>query len=551
MFNFLFEGKVGDILAPIAGASNQLCFAIQHHKNDEVQKIVISGYDFSKLDSGPSPIHVACRYDNRFAIDLILSRAVSVDFADSGGNTLLHIASKYGHIELCRYLIDKGSSPSKKNLQKQTPYDIANNHTLRQYLLPLQLHSEREQEQLDASRIPPPPMGFGLSVPQHSQQDSYPPSPSIPPPPPPPPSSPAPPPPVFAPLSLRPVQSGQISPPTPFSALTPPPLGNATPTMIKPALNLTQIPNDGFHSSSSDPALAKKYGHVVQVVHTAPPPTLARTGSGGAETLSLQAPAPVQAPRPPSATSFPPPIALPPALSLATPITSQFSASEPSPSPNSPFLHSEPRPPSAPPPVATLNPSAAAAPNTTNTRTFVSNNNSSPRFIPNDGFHSSSSDPRLAEKYGHVKEAINIAPPPTSGAGPGMGYQPALSQYSLYANGGASPAATTQTAYSRYVAYDHISNSSAPSPVPPQLPLLGGMVSTPWGRGGGSTLLPTTTSAVSGGGGAPSAMGGGPPSPTSKHVQTSRPLNIFNPSTDCDVGNSNTIVIDAKSRSVL
>ena len=36
MFNFIFEGKLGEILAPVL-PSNQLYLAIQHHKNAEVQ----------------------------------------------------------------------------------------------------------------------------------------------------------------------------------------------------------------------------------------------------------------------------------------------------------------------------------------------------------------------------------------------------------------------------------------------------------------------------------------------------------------------------------
>ena len=39
MFNFIFEGKLGEILAPVL-PSNQLYLAIQHHKNGEVQELV-------------------------------------------------------------------------------------------------------------------------------------------------------------------------------------------------------------------------------------------------------------------------------------------------------------------------------------------------------------------------------------------------------------------------------------------------------------------------------------------------------------------------------
>jgi hypothetical protein len=76
MFKFLLEGKIGEILAPVTGISNQLFLAIQHHRNDEVNHIVISNSSDwnSTADSGYSALHVSCRYNNRFAVDLLLSR---------------------------------------------------------------------------------------------------------------------------------------------------------------------------------------------------------------------------------------------------------------------------------------------------------------------------------------------------------------------------------------------------------------------------------------------------------------------------------------------
>jgi hypothetical protein len=77
MFNFLFDGKIGEILAPVTGTTNQLYLAIQHHKNEDVQTL-INSYSNPSLsqvaDNGQAPIHVACRHNNAFALDLILSR---------------------------------------------------------------------------------------------------------------------------------------------------------------------------------------------------------------------------------------------------------------------------------------------------------------------------------------------------------------------------------------------------------------------------------------------------------------------------------------------
>ena len=69
---------------------------------------------------------------------------VGVDFIDQQGNTPLHYAAKYGHLDLCRFLIDRGAFAGKKNDQGQTAYDTAGSHTARQYLLPLHFQSERK-----------------------------------------------------------------------------------------------------------------------------------------------------------------------------------------------------------------------------------------------------------------------------------------------------------------------------------------------------------------------------------------------------------------------
>ena len=77
MFNFIFDGRIGDILAPVV-PTNKLFLAIQHHKNDEVNKLILNNDMQRNADGGYSAIHVACRYNNRYALETILSRGNEV-----------------------------------------------------------------------------------------------------------------------------------------------------------------------------------------------------------------------------------------------------------------------------------------------------------------------------------------------------------------------------------------------------------------------------------------------------------------------------------------
>lgn len=64
--------------------------------------------------------------------------------ADNSGNTPLHYASKGGHTELAKMLVGQGAVVEKRNAMRLTAYEVATDHVIRQFLLPLQLKvSER------------------------------------------------------------------------------------------------------------------------------------------------------------------------------------------------------------------------------------------------------------------------------------------------------------------------------------------------------------------------------------------------------------------------
>ena len=98
------------------------------------------------VEGGHYAIHQACRHNNLFVLELLMSRGVSVEHLDQSGNSPLHFAARYGHHDLCKFLVDRGAFAGRKNASGQTPYDVAHSHVVRQYLLPLQFQSERAEQ---------------------------------------------------------------------------------------------------------------------------------------------------------------------------------------------------------------------------------------------------------------------------------------------------------------------------------------------------------------------------------------------------------------------
>lgn len=65
--------------------------------------------------------------------------------ADKAGNTPLHYASKGGHTEMVKMLVGQGAAVEQRNGSKLTAYDVATDHVIRQFLLPLQLKVRAER----------------------------------------------------------------------------------------------------------------------------------------------------------------------------------------------------------------------------------------------------------------------------------------------------------------------------------------------------------------------------------------------------------------------
>lgn len=76
MFNFIFDGKLGEILAPLQ-PSNQLFLSIQHHKHNDLKLLLstMSNHEITTLcDGGMYAVHVACKFSNMPALEWLLEK---------------------------------------------------------------------------------------------------------------------------------------------------------------------------------------------------------------------------------------------------------------------------------------------------------------------------------------------------------------------------------------------------------------------------------------------------------------------------------------------
>eukprot|EP00538_Stauroneis_constricta_P000509 CAMPEP_0119553754 /NCGR_PEP_ID=MMETSP1352-20130426/6427_1 /TAXON_ID=265584 /ORGANISM="Stauroneis constricta, Strain CCMP1120" /LENGTH=984 /DNA_ID=CAMNT_0007600219 /DNA_START=188 /DNA_END=3142 /DNA_ORIENTATION=+ len=295
---------------PDDGASR---FAYMVQKGDEAGAMgAIAGIDpvntVVNQSKGTYPIHLACQYSMAQLIQLLLSQpGATMDVMDANGNNPMHYAAmstQLNALEVIKTLIsDYNASVTQKNGSGKTPYDMASIDSVRQYLLPIQLQAETQFAldnggvglppgidlgglKIQNSNMPPPPTSFGGGPPAASA-------------PAPPPMQPFGQPSASAsqgyqqhqPAVSAPV-SGMVSPapasmPVQTSHHAPQQaapasgdqgyarVGSSSAAIYSQARDKSRsfVRPDGFHSSSSDVSLQKKYGHHTSSNRNiAPPP---------------------------------------------------------------------------------------------------------------------------------------------------------------------------------------------------------------------------------------------------------------------------------------
>lgn len=122
---------------------------------------------------GSFAIHCAAEYSQISIVQSLISEfGVSPEQFDAQGNTPLHYACSSAHpaaLDLVKlFVIEYKVSPTVKNAMGQTPYDVSKQDRIRQYLLPIQLQKET-QECLDngGQGLPPGIDLGGLSINRH------------------------------------------------------------------------------------------------------------------------------------------------------------------------------------------------------------------------------------------------------------------------------------------------------------------------------------------------------------------------------------------------
>ena len=83
----------------------------------EIVKLLVShGAKHYDVDiHGESPLHRAAKYDHLDTVQYLLAQGANVDEVDANGQTALHKAADYGHLGVVKYLARRGSRPDKRD----------------------------------------------------------------------------------------------------------------------------------------------------------------------------------------------------------------------------------------------------------------------------------------------------------------------------------------------------------------------------------------------------------------------------------------------------
>ena len=434
---------------------------------------------------GTLPLHCAAVYAQTSVVQALISHyGVPAEQFDPKGNTPLHYAALSNSpaaLALVKMFVNEYNvSVTVKNVDGNTPYDVATQDSIRQYLLPIQLQKETQEcidnggkglpmgidmggMNVSRAHLAPPPMGFGSPPPMGNAN-------------------------AGAANNYSAAANAGAGAGMSASKYAVPTYGNEQPQPY-PAMNnygygaqpvpqpaMTMGNNALFSPSAAQPVADAGTNVAFTGAPSATPATLdpvqpvpiATATVGAADFAPLShyvpktddTPAPVVeaapfAVQPATATNVTP--AVVPAANVTNPVAESSSAPSTgmniTPKNNPASIGSATAPSSGSSYARRGHSSAAVLPTKS-------------KYIP-DGFHSSSSDVSLQKKYGHDSSitgppsgqfaGAKIAPPPLSGGASSAGAAPPVATgYNPYASSGGLNSLATRP---RYPTYDAVSGT--------------------------------------------------------------------------------------------
>jgi len=96
-------------------------------REDCVKILLDAGADVDLGDlNGDAPVHLACKGGSLSILKMVLEKSLcKVGCEGSHGNSLLHYAARYGHLEMMQFLIDEGNDVNAENQLTETPLHLA------------------------------------------------------------------------------------------------------------------------------------------------------------------------------------------------------------------------------------------------------------------------------------------------------------------------------------------------------------------------------------------------------------------------------------------
>ena len=143
------QNAVFNVIAPLSSPSSQLEMAIANGNQQEVQRLAKEVDPATAMSSSnKNMLMIACENGQVEMFQWLRSMYQWDVMAvhTSSGDSLLHMASRAGNLELVKVLIGEGLLASQRNLSRQNPYDVASDKVglIKQFLLPHVFQGEQK-----------------------------------------------------------------------------------------------------------------------------------------------------------------------------------------------------------------------------------------------------------------------------------------------------------------------------------------------------------------------------------------------------------------------